>query len=1094
MRLIAIALNRYCLTVASLCLLFALSPASECSGEEQSIDLAGTWRFKLDPADSGMTETWFASDLPDEIELPGSLQERGFGNDVTIDTKWTGSIIDQSWYESDRYAPYRQPGNVKVPFWLQPVKHYVGAAWYQRDLVIPRSWDEQRIVLFLERPHWQTRVWIDETEISTHDSLSTPHVHDLTDALSPGRHRLTIRVDNRMIVDVGHNAHSVSDHTQSNWNGLVGRLELHTTSPVWIDDIQVFPNEVERTAAVRITMGNRTGTSGSGDLILFAARPGHRTEAKMVPIEWDGAESRLETIELPMGPDARLWDEFQPDLYTLTVSFRSAHPTLGALDHERAVTFGLRTFAVDGTQFTINNRKTFLRGTLECCVFPLTGYPPTDKDSWLRILRICHAHGLNHMRFHSWCPPEAAFAAADELGVYLQAECAAWARIGMGEPIDTWLHTEAERIVRAYGNHPSFVLMAYGNEPSGKHQEFLSRWVDHWRKNDSRRVYTSAAGWPEIDQNEYHNIPAPRIQGWGQGLGSRINAERPETYTDYAGHVQRAGRPIVSHEIGQWCVYPDFDEIDRYTGVLKAKNFEIFKDFLGANHMGPQARSFLLASGKLQVLCYKEEVESALRTSGFGGFQLLQLNDFPGQGTALVGMLDPFWNSKSYMTPEEFNRFCAPTVLLARLSRRLFAESDTLTAEIEIAHFGPEPLGPTPVIWKILSDQGEVLSAGTLPAREVPIGNGIAFGRIETPCADLARPARYTLLVSLAGTKIENDWNYWVYASKLDPTNEGVLIVDHLDEAAATSLAAGGKVLLLPPAACVKTDAVVGFSSVFWNTAWTRGQAPHTLGILCDPEHPVFAAFPTDYHTDWQWWELIHDAAAMTLDAMPPALRPLVQPIDTWFEARRLGLLFEARVGKGKLMVCTMDLKSKLDQRLAARQMRHSILAYMNSDRFDPTETLSIDDVTSLFRPLSTLQKLGATVTADSAAPGHEALDAIDQNPDTIWHTSWDPSPEPHPHEFVIELEKSLPIDGLSVLPRQDMANGRIARFEVYVSDSTGDWGRPAVIGTWANGSTLQKALFGRPVTGRYVKLVALSEVNGNPYTSIAEIDLLVAN
>jgi len=1092
MRLIAIASNRCRLVIAGLCLLLAPWPASQCSGEEGSIDLAGTWRFQLDSKDSGLDEEWYASNLAGEIELPGSLQERGFGNDVTIDTEWTGSIIDQSWFESDRYAPYRQPDSVKVPFWLQPDKHYVGAAWYQRDLAIPRGWDGQRIVLFLERPHWQTRVWIDETEVSTMDSLSTPHVHDLTGALSPGNHRLTIRVDNGMIVNVGANAHSVSDHTQSNWNGLVGRLELRATSPVWIDDIQVFPDGIERTAAVRITMGNQTGASGRGELSLSAVRPGHRTETKTVPIEWDSAKSWTEAIELPMGPEARLWDEFQPDLYTLTVSFRSVHPTLGALDQKRTTTFGLRTFAVDGTQFAINGRKVFLRGTLECCVFPITGYPPTDKESWLRILRICQAHGLNHMRFHSWCPPEAAFAAADELGVYLQAECAAWARIGTGEPIDDWLYAEGKRIVRAYGNHPSFVMMAYGNEPSGKHQEFLSRWVDHWKKTDSRRVYTSAAGWPAIDENEFHNIPAPRIHGWGQGLGSRINAERPETYTDYEGHVKRAGRPIVSHEIGQWCVYPDFDEIARYTGVLKAKNFEIFRDFVNANHMGPQARDFLLASGKLQVLCYKEEVESALRTSGFGGFQLLQLNDFPGQGTALVGMLDPFWNSKPYMTPAEFHRFCAPTVLLARMSRRLFAATDTLEAEIEIAHFGPEPLRPTPVIWKILSDRGEVLAAGTLPAREIPIGNGIAFGRIETPCAELPHPARCTLLLSLAGTKIENDWDFWIYPSQLEMVGDGVLIVDHLDGAGEATLADGGTVLLVPPAAGVNADAVIGFSSVFWNTAWTSGQPPHTLGLLCDPAHPAFAAFPTEYFSNWQWWELIHGAAAMTLDSLPPTLSPLVQPIDTWFEARRLGLLFEARVGEGKLMVCTMDLKTDIDQRLAARQMRHSILAYMESDRFVPSQTLSIEQVNALFRPLSTLQKLGATITADSAAPGHEALNAIDRNPDTIWHTSWEPSPEPHPHECVIELEESLPIAGLSVLPRQDMANGRIGRFEVYVSDSTGNWGQPAVIGTWANGSTLQKALFGRPVTGRFVKLVALSEVNGSAYTSIAEIDLLV--
>ncbi len=1078
--------------LAALCALVALLLVPVAHVEESSIDLAGTWRFRLDPDDRGAPEAWFASDLPDAIELPGSLQEQGFGHDVTMETEWFGMIIDRSWYESERYAPYREPGNIKVPFWLQPDKHYTGAAWYQRDVVIPRSWKARRIVLFLERPHWQTRVWIDETEISTRDSLSTPHVHDLSNALEPGTHRLTVRVDNRMICDVGSNAHSVSDHTQSNWNGLTGRLELRAMNPVWIDDVQVFPDAAKRTATVRITMGNRTGSNGRGELIVRAARPGHLPPPKTIPVEWDGKERWTVSIELPLGRDARLWDEFEPDLYTLTVSFRAADSAPGVLLHERTTTFGLRTFAVDGTRFAINGRKVFLRGTLECCVFPLTGYPPTDRESWLRILRICKAHGLNHMRFHSWCPPDPAFAAADELGVYLQAECAAWARIGEGEEIDTWLHAEAERIVRAYGNHPSFVMMAYGNEPSGNHQTFLSEWVKHWKATDNRRVYTSAAGWPAIDENEFHNIPAPRIQGWAQGLGSRINADPPETYTDYAGHVKRAGRPIVSHEIGQWCVYPDFDEIGRYTGVLEAKNFEIFRDFLEASGMGHQARDFLLASGKLQVLCYKEEIESTLRTRGFGGFQLLQLNDFPGQGTALVGVLDPFWNSKPYVTPEEFGRFCGPSVLLARMSRRTFASSDTLTARIELAHFGPEPLPPTPVIWKILSEKGEVLAAGTLPAREIPIDNGISFGIIETPCADLPNPARCTLLVSLAGTRIENDWDFWVFPTELDSTAGNVLVVDHFDSTARNTLARGGKVLLNPPAACVKTDATIGFSSIFWNTAWTRGQAPHTLGILCDPDHPVFAAFPTDYHSDWQWWDLIHGAAAMTLDAMPEGLRPLVQPIDTWFEARRLGLLFEAKVHGGKLMVCTIDLATDLEVRLAARGLRHSVLAYMESEDFDPAQTLSFDQITSLFRPLSILQKLGAKATAQSAQPGFGPSRAIDSDPGTIWHTSWDPAPDPHPHEFVIELEREVSIRGITALPRQDMANGRIARFEVYVSNSTAEWGPPAVLGTWSDGRNIQKAIFGQPARGRYVKLVALSEVNGKDYASLAEIDLMI--
>lgn len=157
---------------------------------------------------------------------------------------------------------------------------------------------------------------------------------------------------------------------------------------------------------------------------------------------------------------------------------------------------------------------------------------------------------------------------------------------------------------------------------------------------------------------------------WGFTIKS--NAQPPETTTDYREYLSRYQAPIVSHEIGQWCVYPNFDEIDKYTGSLKLKNFEIFRDFLEQAGMSDQAKPFLMASGKLQVMCCNEDIESALRTPSFGGFQLLDMRDFPGQGTALAGMLDPFWDSKPYRTPAEFRRFCGPIVPLARMSKVAF--------------------------------------------------------------------------------------------------------------------------------------------------------------------------------------------------------------------------------------------------------------------------------------------------------------------------------------------------------------------------------------------------------------------------------------
>jgi hypothetical protein len=477
--------------------------------------------------------------------------------------------------------------------------------------------------------------------------------------------------------------------------------------------------------------------------------------------------------------------------------------------------------------------------------------------------------------------------------------------------------------------------------------------VAYWRKRDPRRVYTGGAGWPLLEENDYHNIPEPRLHRWGEGVNSRINARPPETRSDYADYVARLQKPIVSHEIGQWCVYPNFAEIEKYTGLLKPKNFEIFHDFLVANHMGDQAHDFLMASGKLQALCYKEEIEAALRTPGFAGFQLLDLHDFPGQGTALIGVLDPFWDEKGYITATEFNRFCGPVVPLALLDKRYWATDETFIADVRIANFSAASLDNARLDWRLLGEGGSVVDQGRLSLGDVAVGNDNSFGPIHASLNAASPASKLRLIVGVEADnerRAENDWDLWVFAPDVETqVTDDILVVDTLNESARARLAAGGKVLLLPDPQTVNAPSQIGFSPAFWNTAWTSGQTPHTLGLLCDPDHPLFANFPTESHSNWQWWELIQGSAAMVMDGFPPELRPLIQPIDTWFEARRLGLFFEAQVGSGKLAVCTLNLAGDLSRRPVARQMWVSLMGYMKSGDFAPAVEVEIEVIGDLF-------------------------------------------------------------------------------------------------------------------------------------------------
>lgn len=914
--------------------------------EAQEINLAGTWRFAIDREDRGIAQQWFNRTLSDEVTLPGSMMTNGKGDPVDLQTPWMGSRVDSAFFKEDRYAPFRRADNFKVPFWLQPNTYYAGVAWYQREVEIPASWQGKTVLLDFERCHWESRLWVDGKEVGMQNALSAPQSFDLTDYLTPGKHTLSVRVDNRVgAIDPGENSHSISDHTQGNWNGIAGKMRLSAREACYVGHLATFPRLSQRTLLLKAEITNRTGQPRTAEL-AFCLQEGKelRRSCTLQP----GTQTVTFTLPLPAGID--YWDEFHPNLYRLSYALRVE----GKETDRQETTFGCREWQVRNGVLTLNGKQAFLRGTLHCASFPLTGYPATDKAEWLREFQICKSYGINHIRFHSWCPPEAAFEAADELGLYCMVECSSWANqssaIGNGAPIDTYIHDEAQRIIRAYGSHPSFCLFAYGNEPAGdKQAAYLTDFVNYWKTHDGRHLYTSAAGWPNLPVNDFLSDATPRIQGWGQGLKSIINAQAPATDYDWRQYTETAKQPYVSHEIGQWCVYPNFREMAKYTGVYKARNFEIFQSTLEAHGLGALADSFLFASGKLQTLCYKADIEAALRTPRFGGFQLLGLNDFPGQGTALVGTLDAFWEEKGYVTPEEYRRFCNSIVPLARMQRLVYDNDETFAATIEIANYQTELTRPD-IRWAVRDADRRILRQGRFSAGKLAIGN-TPVGEIRFALGEIREAAQLNLEVSV-GT-YHNDWNFWVYpATKEETLPEGILLTDRLDKQALDRLKAGGSVLLSLKQGSLKKefggDIAIGFSSIFWNTSWTNHQPPHTLGILCDPAHPALAAFPTAGYSDYQWWDAMSHSNAIYLGRIAKTMRPIVRVIDDWFTNRSLALLFEAQVAGGKLLVSGIDFHEDMANRPAARQLLHSLTGYMASEAFNPSTPLSAETIMQL--------------------------------------------------------------------------------------------------------------------------------------------------
>ena len=919
----------------------------------QTIDLSGSW-------DLSLTDSVHYNDY---VMLPGSLLTNGKGDPVSVNTQWTGSLYDSSFYFNPYMEKYRHEGQMKFPFFLTPERHFTGNAWYRRTIYVPKDWDDQRITLFLERPHIETTVFVNGSEVGHQMSLSVPHEYDVTKYIRTGeRNEIAICVYNGIEnVCVGQDSHSVTDQTQGNWNGIVGRIELQAQwKRLSIKNVRVMPDVPTKLLTVEVQLENHVDglrfMPTRDYLVDVAIRHYRNGEVEKRPVLSYSAvaDGSLLKFVFPLKGDMKLWDEFHPELYQLTVQ-------AGTTVYEKL--FGLRNISIKGRQFYINGYPLFLRGTVENCLFPETGYPPTDEAEWLRIFRKCKEYGINHVRFHSYCPPDAAFCAADKVGVYLQPEGPSWPNHGVklrrGQKIDQYLLDESKRILDTYGHHPSFVMMAAGNEPAGDWVSYCNDWVKEMKQHDPTKVYAGASvggGWAWDDGSEYHVKGGARGLDWDRHAPSSDDdyysgIEFPRNYRDSVPNQS----PIIAHEQGQWCAFPDFKEMTQYKGVYKARNFEVFRDLLADHGMASQAEKFLMASGNLQTLCYKYEIERNLRTKDYAGFQLLGLNDYSGQGTALVGPLNVHWREKGYVDATQWRQFCSPMTLLARFPKFVFTNDEEVDIPVELMNATPYVLKPAPLHYSILWGDS-TLVADSLAAVGVETNKGNQMGTIHLSLSSLPAPAKLTLVTNYV-LGISNRWDFWVYPAKLEVSGERLEVrekkfyeADSLDAEAVKVLQKGGTVLLTA-AGKVRygNDVRHNYLPVFWNTSWFKMRPPHTTGAYIQKDHPVFCDFPTD---DWQnlnWWELVNKTQVMNLSEFPADYQPIVQPIDTWHVSRKLGMLIEARVLKGRLLMTTMDITRHLDRRPVARQLRHSILKYMQSADFQPATTVSLETIRHLY-------------------------------------------------------------------------------------------------------------------------------------------------
>ena len=906
--------------------LFCL-PFVSCTSPVMQVDLSGEWTVCLDSTDVGMDASFGGKLFDTSIVLPGTTDEAHLGTKCTL-----------------------KPALEKPQLLhLTRAYSYVGPAWYSREIQVPSGWKEKDCILHLERVLWDTQVWIDGQKVAGHEeSLTTPHEYDLTPYIRPGKKQvLTVRVDNRKRYDMSVNdlAHAYTDATQVKWNGILGDMYIKAVEKTRVESLQLYPDAASRTVKTVVSIYNSSAQAESVNLCL-------QVKGKGDGKSYASAEAKAEavkgysTVELTcqLGDNAPLWDEFNPYLYDASVELVSGKST--SLTTE---TFGLRDIRHEGNKLVMNEKPIFLRGTLECCIFPLTGTPPTDEASWEKLYASAREYGINHLRFHSWCPPEAAFNVADEMGFYVQVELPVWSvTLGKDSATVEFLRAEAKRISKEYGNHPSFCFWSIGNELQYDFN-ILASMLGEMKAADDRHLYTTTSftfekghgDWPE-NQDDFF-VTQWTKKGWVRGQGV-FNQELPSFDKDFRASIEGMEVPLVTHEVGQYSVYPDLTEIPKYTGTLMPLNFMAVKNDLEKKGLTDKAPQYLQASGKLAAILYKEEIERALKTPGISGFQLLDLHDFPGQGTALVGLLNAFWESKGILTGEEFREFCAPVVPLLRFPKAVYTNNETFEVQIELCNYGKDELKNSTLSWEITAD-GRLLGKGKTPAAALAFGHNGGLGKISFPLQQVTNASKLEVCLSLDGTEYRNRWNVWVYPSSVDTKWGDVKYTRSYDEAMAL-LKKGEKVLFNPDWRTLQ--GIEGkFVPVFWSPVHFPNQAG-TMGVLCNPAHPALADFPTDMHTDWQWWDLNINSTTLVVDSLQGGA-PVVEMVDNFVHNRRLASLYEGSVGEGKLMLATFDLQTALDKRPVARQMLYSILNYMNSEEFAPTPVEGLDKIKGMF-------------------------------------------------------------------------------------------------------------------------------------------------
>lgn len=891
--------------------------------------------------------------------LPGSLDENQIG---------FADVRAKAWHpdENSNAALASDNGPIATRFTRKYI--YEGAVSFSKDvkLCVPEG---KRAFIDVERARLLS-LKVDGTDVPSRYpvSLSTPYIFDITDAIAGQNslgedtiHSIEFISDNSYPglpkTDICYSS-AATDETQTNWNGLIGDIRLRIENPTFIESVQIYPVN-NRFVDIRVNISAVKDADFEFELSSLAFKNSVKEKVNVTK-----GDNTLYIEDIPLIDNVKLWDIDEPDLYELSVT-EVSDGSASFEKSEKTYSFGVRDFTpVDG-RLAVNGRKIFLRQEANCAEFPETGHPPMTVEEWETVLKMYASYGVNCVRFHSNCPPDCAFTAADRIGILMQPELSNW------NPRDAFESEESVRcydgelmdILRELANHPSFVMLTLGNElhASEKGHERMHMLLNKAREYDSTRLYADASnchyGHLGCDaESDFYTACAcesKRLRGSGAGMSGFINQEYPDAlhnYNDGMEYIRKTfDKPVFEFEVGQYEVLPDFNELELFKGISIPANLELIKTKAKNKGMLEKWPLYVSATGELSRLSYKEEVLASMRTKEMSGISLLGLQDFPGQGTALVGMLNSHLVPKSFdfAKPERFKEFFRDELILLELVKFTYESGEKLEVNAIVANYGKNNLKGNLIVTAESERNSSHISASIADVT-ANAGQHTEVGKISLDLSFVNKSDAIKLTASLDG--VNTEYTIWVYSDIDDVCPCDVIFAEDLNEYIIEKLNGGAKVFLsLSEEALTRAGAIkANYTTDFWSVGTFPSQTG-CMGQLIDNSHPVFDNFPTSFHTDKQWWPMAVEMALITDGKLADDrhLNPIITEMDSYAYMRNMFQLAEFNCGNGKIVVSTMKLQNNTKY-VEVRALLSSIYSYMSGDKFTPKDSISLDELKKL--------------------------------------------------------------------------------------------------------------------------------------------------